>query len=649
MSKYEASIKVANKTGVSVSITLWYKHKGVPQSQTWDVVANGGTTSPMTIKYDGDDNSDDAWSIKLALLNGGAYQSGGSDNWTKCPMSSKYDGGTYTFSVDTQIFDIALPTATSSSMRLVSISETTQIDNVFVLMLENHSFDNIFAFSNIGNIQPASASDTNSYDGTTYAVSKGAPLSMPTDPGHEFEDVLVQLCGPPPNGESVADWRVPWTSYNQPINNSGFAANYATSTTEKPHKGPALPTSSQIGDIMACFDTPNQLPIIYTLATEFALCYRWFSSLPGPTWPNRFFVHGASSNGWADSPGNVALVEWNLHGFRYLNGSVYTQLNSKGLGWRIYHDKKGALTGRIPQVLALEAVHDSDLHKFADFAKDLQNPYPYAYTFIEPNYGDVALGTYKGGSSQHPMDSMVGGEALIKATYEALRVSPLWSRSLLIITYDEHGGFYDSMAPGPAQAPHPNLSPDKHAQKRNKYGFLFDWYGVRVPAVIVSPQIQKGVVDGTVYDHASVSATLNAIFATGTLTFRDSFANNLTHLLSTFPPRDDCTVKLPKVSTKTIKDDAEEIDEAALAAQPMPESGNAVGLLMLLGKRHLSLEGGDETAVERVKARMAAIKTRGDLAAYAAELEARLEPSDALSEATGDGTDEAVSWTLEST
>jgi phospholipase C len=176
---------------------------------------------------------------------------------------------------------------------------------------------------------------------------------------------------------------------------------------------------------------------------------------------------------------------------------------------------------------------------------------------------------------------------------------------------------------------------------------------VRVPAVIVSPQIAKGVVDGTLYDHASVSATLNAIFETGTLTRRDALANNLTALLNVFPPRTDCPTKLPKVSRLSVKNDAAVLDEAALAAQPLPERGNEIGLLMLLGKRDVALSGGDEAAAAAaaVRARMEAIETRGDLAAYAAEVEAKrlmaYPPRD------GDADDEdwitADFWTDEST
>ncbi len=152
------------------------------------------------------------------------------------------------------------------------------IMHVFVLMLENHSFDNIFAMSRIPGIKAATAADQNSYKGQDYTVQDGAPVSMPTDPGHEFLDVFEQLAGP----GAVFN---PNQQYAPEISRSGFVSNYATTTTEG--KAPQL---ADYGKIMACFDTPKQLSVIYQLALEFAICDQWFSSLPGPTWPNRFFV-----------------------------------------------------------------------------------------------------------------------------------------------------------------------------------------------------------------------------------------------------------------------------------------------------------------------------------------------------------------------
>src|SRR6266508_6143890 len=234
------------------------------------------------------------------------------------------------------------------------------ISNVFVLMLENHSFDNIFAFSGIADIAkpPPNANNVFGKPQVTYPVNSPAPVSMPTDPGHDFLDVVEQLCGA----------RTPYTPgrpYPSPITNSGFVSNYATSVTERT----GLPTPAEYGDIMACFDTPVQLPVIYQLATEFALCDQWFSSLPGPTWPNRFFLHGASSSGWDDSPSTDQILAWEEKipfGFRYNNGSIFDALTRAGHHWRLYADKSGDLFGgMLPQVLSIEGMHRGDIHDFS--------------------------------------------------------------------------------------------------------------------------------------------------------------------------------------------------------------------------------------------------------------------------------------------
>ena len=242
---------------------------------------------------------------------------------------------------------------------------------------------------------------------------------------------------------------------------TGFASNYATTTDE------ALPppTADHIGDVMMEFDTPTQMPTSYALATSFAICDHWFCSIPGPTWPNRFFVHGASSAGLEHAPTTAQIVEWEtVAGFVLPHGSIYDALTANKLQWRLYNDntdaysdnpQNGSLFGALPQVTALKNVTLLEVNSLTHFASDLQGPYPYQYTFIEPNYGDVTSNTYVGGSSQHPMDDIYGGEALIKGVYEAIRNSPLWETSLLIITYDEHGGFYAARGPPPpAAVPH---------------------------------------------------------------------------------------------------------------------------------------------------------------------------------------------------
>lgn len=619
--RVSAQVYVTNASDGDATITLFHNNStDGTQSATWSA-APGQTVGPLTVYFRLGLAVGwvlDYWALKLAVSNGsapGVYQSVGSwtaANWKECQLQKPDVGQTLTFSVDTSIFDINLVSG-GTSTAMSRVGPYGAIDNVFVLMLENHSFDNMLAFSKIPGLTVATTADSNSYKGVVYNVGSPAPLAMPTDPGHEFGDVLEQLCG-----QTVQ--RTPWTAYNTPIDSSGFVANYATTRTEITPDNPDLPKPRDWGNVMLCLDTQSQLPVLYQLATSFAVCDRWHSSIPGPTWPNRFFVHGASSGGWADSPSSTQIGVWEGDGFVYPSGqSIYDKLSDKGLQWRIYADENGPILGGVPQVSALKGItYRVDTHALGGFAADLQGPYPYAYTFIEPNYGDVYGGSYTGGSSQHPMDSVLGGETLIKTVYEAIRNSPVWQRSLLIITYDEHGGFYDSVQP-PQAVPPQDGSPQDIAI--NSGGFLFDQYGVRVPAVIVSPLIPPNTVDHTLYDHASVSATLNALYGTGFMTQRDQGANDLTSLLSMSTPRTDCPTTLVDPAPGKAASPAAGLrpDDAS----PLPESGNAIGLLQILMKTDIDLTRGDPDEIAAIKARVAAIKTIGQAEAYALDVAAK--------------------------
>ncbi len=402
-----------------------------------------------------------------------------------------------------------------------------RIKHLFVLMLENRSFDHLFALSGIPGIVAATSKNTNRYADATYAFGGGAPDRMPTDPGHEFTDVVQQLCGA---GVQLQKGR-PYP----PINNSGFVANYASTQTEGPP-----PQAADVGKVMLGVDIKTQAPALYQLATEFVLCDAWHSSMPGPTWPNRFFLHGASSAGLDHSPTRAELIDWEtMDGFAYPKGSIYGALGKLGPGqYRLYQDQTGPIYGRVPQVASLEGISFFDVDDLSHFADDLKAGYSARYTFIEPGYGDIVHDTYEGGTSQHPMDSLAGGDQLAARIYSAIRNSPIWQSSLFVILYDEHGGFYDSVAPGKAVPPN-----DAAPQTLNANGFAFDVYGVRVPAIVVSPWVARGHVEHTVYDHSSVLATVERLFGIGPLTERDAKANDLLPLITTMC-RTDCPERI---------------------------------------------------------------------------------------------------------
>src|SRR5262249_45281499 len=273
----------------------------------------------------------------------------------------------------------------------------------------------------------------------------------------------------------------------------------------------------------------DQLPVLTALAREFVVCDNWRASMPGPTWPNRLFVHAASSGGLDHSPTTAEILLWEtLNGFRFPHGTIFDGLKTHALSWRLYAGDD------FPMVAALKGITLLDIRSYSLFAQDLDRAaYPYSYTFIEPSYNVTA--DYKCGTSQHPLDDVTRGESLIKCTYEAIRTSPHWNNSLLIITWDEHGGFYDHTEPPVAPAPGDTQPGTGH----NKYGFTFERYGGRVPAVVISPLIPRNLVDHRTYDHASILATLEAVFHLNPLTARDQAANSLTNLATLASARQD--------------------------------------------------------------------------------------------------------------
>ena len=494
------------------------------------------------------------------------------------------------------------------------VRPVSPIKNVFVLMLENHSFDNMFAFSKIPGLTVATTDDFNIYGTPTpikYNVASPALPSMPTSPGHEFTDVVVQLCG---EGKTYPDGG-PYPA----IDKSGFVANYATTPTETD------PQPNEFHDVMDCFDTASQLPIIYKLATQFAICDHWFSSLPGPTWPNRFFVHGASSNGLDHSPSGSDIAKWEtVDGFRYPNGSIYDAFDAGRVTYGLFNDTDGPVEGSIAQVAAIHNLSMINVMSVTDFVSDLQGgSYPYEYTFIEPNYGDIVSGSYENGSSQHPVDGVARGEQLIQTVYEAIRTSNIWNQSLLIITYDEHGGFYDSVTPGTIAAPDDGSSSDF-----NELNFTFTQAGVRVPAVIVSPWIQPQV-DHTVYDHSSVLATVETLFNLQPLTQRDKTANKLLGLISN-TLRTDCPISLGRPAPEAVRPQVTDAHLMILDQQPLPERDNLIGFLGIVAKTDRELAG--DTLLDRVAvhARVQALQTKGDARAYIRDVMSRTEATKTL-------------------
>ena len=213
-----------------------------------------------------------------------------------------------------------------------------KIENFVVLMFENRSFDHLAGY--LRTVNPAvegprgtefNLLDPNNPASQKFTVSTGAPFSMPFDPDHEFDYVNLQLYG------SLSE------TAPTPLMN-GFV--------ESATNGGTPPAVASLA--MKCF-APEQLRVFSALCREFALFNFWFSSLPGPTWPNRFFVHAATSGGLCVSPNTGGVIS----GFSFSTGTIYDRLSAANIDWRIYHNG-------LPQTAGIDSLRDEFIDPFTD-------------------------------------------------------------------------------------------------------------------------------------------------------------------------------------------------------------------------------------------------------------------------------------------
>ncbi len=376
------------------------------------------------------------------------------------------------------------------------------IRHVVVLMLENRSFDCM-----LGNLYPSGpgfdglrGNERNIWhrpDGSQQVIEVWQDPSLTArtvcipdpDPGELFTDIQMQIHGLP-NGRSVDAGAVVM---------GGFVDNYMRQKETTP---PASPQA-----VMHYF-TPDQVPVISELGRAFGVSDRWHASAPCQTWPNRFFAHTGTANGYINNAPSH---------FPYRMETVFQRLTGAGQSWRIYfHDiaQAGTLAGLWGDVLTHFRWFEDD------FASDTAAGRLPAYSFIEPRFfTDVVGGNVP--NDAHPPHNVAYGEALVADVYNAVRGGPGWRETLLVITYDEHGGCFDHVLPPPATPPG-GQTPD---------GFDFGTFGVRVPAVIVSPYVRPGSVirpaGPTPFDHTSIIATLRRLFGFASLTPRDAAAPDL--------------------------------------------------------------------------------------------------------------------------
>jgi phospholipase C len=376
-----------------------------------------------------------------------------------------------------------------------------QIEHIVVLMLENHSYDNILGMLGRGPGQRPRG------DGFTLA---GDGLPTATNP---YPDGRLQRAFRMPTTCQLKftpsqEWAASHNAYDHG-RNDGFVR-----TTIDPY------TSEIVGPVAMGYWTGDDLPLTYALANTFPIGDRWFCSCLGQTDPNRRFLIAATASGMTDDigtgPGNAPANS--TLGIPAANGTIFQRLSNAGISWADYNASYP--TGTTMELYpANDSAYRLNAPPIAQFFTDAKAGTLPQFSLLDPDYGK---------QSQENPQNMAVGEGFLGQVLDALRGSPLWRKTLFILAYDEHGGYYDHVPPPAA------LAPDSIPPVVNPGESMYDGYaryGFRVPAVLVSPYSKRGYVSHVVCDHTSILAFLERKWNLGAMTYRDANANDLTDFL----------------------------------------------------------------------------------------------------------------------
>lgn len=326
------------------------------------------------------------------------------------------------------------------------------IDHIVVLMMENRSFDHFLGalksdagYAAKAQVEGLTGIETNpAPDGTPVKVFKMSNFT-PEDPPHKWDECHRQF-----NGGK----------------NDGFVKEHAGGSQH---------------EVMGFHDR-SQIPLYYWFADNFAVCDHWFASVMGPTWPNRFYLHATTAKGKKDNTpfltGGPATIWERLQDQKL----TFKNYSAGAVNWYV-----GGFAGKV-----LKLNPSAPIGEFFQAAKNGTLP---NFSMIDPDY--LA-------SDDHPSHNILRGQAFVASVYKALAESPLWTKTLLIITYDEHGGFYDHVPPPKTVDDDPQ----------------FEQLGFRVPAFVIGPTVKKGYVCKKQLEHVSVASTLATRFGIKSLSKR---------------------------------------------------------------------------------------------------------------------------------
>lgn len=377
-----------------------------------------------------------------------------------------------------------------------TVERLEKIDHIVLLMLENRSFDHMLGYLSLPesagglgrtDIDGLSGADDqiNQYDGDIYTPQPLHDyLSFPWDPPHDHKYVVKQIAH----------------------NNGGFAEQFAKHNHQLYKHLPLEDPGLVMG-----YHTADHVPAFDALARQFCVCDRWFSSMPGPTFPNRYYAMAGTSGGYTadpdvDDPKPVDLK------------TVFDYMPKKMWG-AYFHDTPSIWLFKKHRHL----LKSRTLHSFASFRRHAKKGTLPGVSWIDPYYYFKSQLS----NDDHPPSDIRKAQKFVAEVYNLLVESPVWDKTLLVVYYDEHGGFYDHVVPPQAEDDFPHLAR----------------YGVRVPAIVVSPWVAEQSVSHTVFDHTSLIKTILMRFcrqpdgSIPSISRRTDAATDLSCLLTEAAPR----------------------------------------------------------------------------------------------------------------
>lgn len=416
------------------------------------------------------------------------------------------------------------------------VNEAMPFDHIVVVMMENHSFDNVFG--DLGRTR-------DDVEALSFNATGIATNANPTADGASH---VVSY--PLPDTRQTKEVDQSWTASHEQIN-GGAMDGFLRSVSPGVHE--------PMG-----YYTPEVLPFAYSLAEQFTIGDHWFCSLPGPTYPNRRFLLAGTAYGCTYTASSVLVED------PPPDGTIFDQLSKHGIDWCNYFSDI-PMTAVIRSTILDHPTHHRLIDEFFDQCAAGTLP---PVSFVDPRIGVLSdIGApflelpaplkeiFKGlgadltnvhaETEEDPQD-VYWGEAWAAKLIQGVLDSPAWPRTLLIYIYDEHGGYYDHVPP-PAAIPPDAIAP-KPSTERGAYdgsppGAAYNLYGPRVPAVVVSPYSRPGGVTHQVHDHTSVLATIEAKWNLPALTDRDANALDVMDFLDLdSTPRTGITVATPSMT-----------------------------------------------------------------------------------------------------